>query len=143
VEPGPGCRGRKRSRRSRPAEVSTLPLRYTRRSHNRGTLQTPGRGPGCAFSAGTLIQSRLWRIFSRFPAFFCLFSRRAFYRLKTALNFVPADTKLSKLDTLRMAAKHISFLKGILDDDNPFSQAELRHPAMSLVRKHFLSLRPS
>ena len=45
---------------------------------------------------------------------------RAFTRLKTSLPWVPADTKLSKLDTLRLASCYIAHLSRLLaeDDDN-------------------------
>ncbi|XP_048832897.1 transcription factor 21 isoform X2 [Brienomyrus brachyistius] len=39
---------------------------------------------------------------------------RAFRRLKTSLPWVPADTKLSKLDTLRLASSYISHLRQLL-----------------------------
>ena len=42
---------------------------------------------------------------------------KAFSRLKTTLPWVPADTKLSKLDTLRLASCYIAHLQAILDDD--------------------------
>ncbi|XP_068438305.1 musculin [Clinocottus analis] len=42
---------------------------------------------------------------------------KAFSRLKTSLPWVPADTKLSKLDTLRLASNYISHLRQILQDD--------------------------
>lgn len=42
---------------------------------------------------------------------------KAFCRLKTTLPWVPADTKLSKLDTLRLAATYIAHLRAILCDD--------------------------
>ncbi|XP_034036685.1 transcription factor 21 [Thalassophryne amazonica] len=42
---------------------------------------------------------------------------RAFCRLKTTLPWVPADTKLSKLDTLRLASSYISHLRQLLQDD--------------------------
>lgn len=41
---------------------------------------------------------------------------KAFCRLKTTLPWVPADTKLSKLDTLRLATSYIAHLRAILMD---------------------------
>lgn len=43
---------------------------------------------------------------------------KAFVRLKTSLPWVPTDTKLSKLDTLKLASAYISYLTKILDDDD-------------------------
>ncbi|KAM9827536.1 transcription factor 21 [Neosynchiropus ocellatus] len=43
---------------------------------------------------------------------------KAFSRLKTSLPWVPADTKLSKLDTLRLASSYISHLRQLLQDDH-------------------------
>lgn len=57
----------------------------------------------------------------------------AFCRLKTKLPWVPADTKLSKLDTLRLATIYIQQLRASLSkeetDDEIFCQAN----AQSLV----------
>lgn len=39
----------------------------------------------------------------------------AFYRLKTIIPWVPHDTKLSKLDTLRLARNYIAYLSATLD----------------------------
>ncbi|XP_029509569.1 musculin-like [Oncorhynchus nerka] len=43
---------------------------------------------------------------------------KAFSRLKTSLPWVPADTKLSKLDTLRLASSYISHLRQLLQDNH-------------------------
>ncbi|CAL8069565.1 unnamed protein product [Orchesella dallaii] len=58
---------------------------------------------------------------------------RAFCRLKTTLPWVPADTKLSKLDTLRLAASYIAHLKGILREEDLGSSESSLHPAMSMT----------
>ncbi|KAL6444049.1 hypothetical protein ACFW04_001770 [Cataglyphis niger] len=42
---------------------------------------------------------------------------KAFGRLKTSLPWVPSDTKLSKLDTLRLASTYIAHLRAVLRDD--------------------------
>uniref|UniRef100_UPI0037E8B5C0 musculin n=1 Tax=Semicossyphus pulcher TaxID=241346 RepID=UPI0037E8B5C0 len=42
---------------------------------------------------------------------------KAFSRLKTTLPWVPADTKLSKLDTLRLASSYISHLRELLQEE--------------------------
>lgn len=39
---------------------------------------------------------------------------KAFVRLKTSLPWVPPDTKLSKLDTLRLASRYIAHLRRLL-----------------------------
>ncbi|XP_054772037.2 transcription factor 21-like [Lytechinus pictus] len=51
---------------------------------------------------------------------------KAFSKLKTSLPWVPPDTKLSKLDTLRLASSYISHLKKILDDDS--LDGRMMHP---------------
>ena len=42
---------------------------------------------------------------------------KAFGRLKLTLPWVPPDTKLSKLDTLRLAMRYIDHLQKTLKDD--------------------------
>ena len=43
---------------------------------------------------------------------------KAFSKLKTTLPWVPADTKLSKLDTLRLASSYIAHLRHVLDTED-------------------------
>ncbi|XP_028825982.1 musculin [Denticeps clupeoides] len=50
----------------------------------------------------------------------------AFSRLKTSLPWVPADTKLSKLDTLRLASSYISHLRQLLQEDR--REGAFAHP---------------
>ncbi|KAI8426471.1 hypothetical protein MSG28_005293 [Choristoneura fumiferana] len=50
---------------------------------------------------------------------------KAFCRLKTTLPWVPADTKLSKLDTLRLAASYIAHLRTLLHEPR---SAHAPHP---------------
>ncbi|KAI4471174.1 Helix-loop-helix DNA-binding domain [Popillia japonica] len=53
---------------------------------------------------------------------------KAFCRLKTTLPWVPADTKLSKLDTLRLATSYIAHLRAVLMDQ-PIPADQLhKHP---------------
>lgn len=51
---------------------------------------------------------------------------KAFSRLKTSLPWVPADTKLSKLDTLRLASSYISHLRQLLQEDR--LESRYAHP---------------
>ncbi|CAL1529941.1 unnamed protein product [Lymnaea stagnalis] len=53
---------------------------------------------------------------------------KAFSRLKTTLPWVPPDTKLSKLDTLRLASSYIAHLKQILDHEESMTSAGFIHP---------------
>lgn len=55
---------------------------------------------------------------------------KAFSRLKTSLPWVPADTKLSKLDTLRLASSYISHLRQLLQEER--FESSFAHP-VSLV----------
>ncbi len=50
---------------------------------------------------------------------------KAFCRLKTVLPWVPPDTKLSKLDTLRLATCYIAHLQKILDDDSAANEVPM------------------
>ncbi|KAM9417355.1 transcription factor 21 [Salvelinus alpinus] len=51
---------------------------------------------------------------------------KAFSRLKTCLPWVPADTKLSKLDTLRLASSYITHLRQLLQDNH--YESSVVHP---------------
>ncbi|XP_019762849.1 transcription factor 21 [Dendroctonus ponderosae] len=54
---------------------------------------------------------------------------KAFCRLKTTLPWVPADTKLSKLDTLRLATSYIAHLRAVLMDQSSVASDNLhKHP---------------
>ena len=61
---------------------------------------------------------------------------KAFGKLKLMLPWVPPDTKLSKLDTLRLATSYISHLQRVLDDngDDYSSGNETKFQTRSLVR---------
>lgn len=53
---------------------------------------------------------------------------KAFCRLKTTLPWVPADTKLSKLDTLRLATSYIAHLRAVLMDQPITTDQFHKHP---------------
>ncbi|KAG7225087.1 hypothetical protein INR49_014543 [Caranx melampygus] len=61
---------------------------------------------------------------------------KAFSRLKTSLPWVPADTKLSKLDTLRLASSYISHLRQLLQDDR--FENSFVHPVSLVWRCNFV-----
>ncbi|XP_076462101.1 transcription factor 21-like, partial [Babylonia areolata] len=48
---------------------------------------------------------------------------KAFSKLKTTLPWVPPDTKLSKLDTLRLASSYIAHLRQILNVEEEEEEA--------------------
>lgn len=64
---------------------------------------------------------------------------KAFCRLKTTLPWVPADTKLSKLDTLRLAATYIAHLRAILRDDVDSHSDTTRSLSLAFVSHHLTS----
>ena len=61
---------------------------------------------------------------------------KGFAKLKLMLPWVPPDTKLSKLDTLRLATSYISHLQRVLDDngDEYSSGNDTKYQSPSLVR---------
>uniref|UniRef100_A0A803TIC5 Musculin n=1 Tax=Anolis carolinensis TaxID=28377 RepID=A0A803TIC5_ANOCA len=65
---------------------------------------------------------------------------KAFSRLKTSLPWVPPDTKLSKLDTLRLASSYIAHLRQLLQEDR-YDKAGYVHP-VSLTWPFMVSGRP-
>ncbi|XP_034250118.1 uncharacterized protein LOC117650664 [Thrips palmi] len=75
-------------------------------------LEDCGSPPGCAGSPGGQPLQRN-AANARERARMRVLSR-AFCRLKTTLPWVPADTKLSKLDTLRLATSYIAHLRDVL-----------------------------
>ena len=61
---------------------------------------------------------------------------KAFGKLKLMLPWVPPDTKLSKLDTLRLATSYISHLQRILDE-NENDLEDTKFQATNLVSTQF------
>lgn len=62
---------------------------------------------------------------------------RAFCRLKTTLPWVPADTKLSKLDTLRLATTYIAHLRGVLVEGSSNESSPVPSHPLSMVSQCF------
>ncbi|KAH8863722.1 Transcription factor 21 [Schistosoma japonicum] len=65
----------------------------------------------------------------------------AFVELKGALPWVPKDTKLSKLDTLKLAAGYIAYLRRILDTSE--SHTPSRTPSTEIPEESGLVKTPS
>lgn len=63
---------------------------------------------------------------------------KAFARLKTTLPWVPADTKLSKLDTLRLATSYIAHLRAVLQDEHQVDRSGSPvHPLTLVSSTHY------
>lgn len=67
---------------------------------------------------------------------------KAFVRLKTSLPWVPSDTKLSKLDTLRLASRYIAHLRKVLDAGDGTTDAGERLVSADQDAGHQRDLRP-
>lgn len=66
---------------------------------------------------------------------------KAFSKLKMTLPMVPADTKLSKLDTLRLAVHYIAYLRQVLlDDGDPHGGGSTKSFSLALVSFLFILL---
>lgn len=61
----------------------------------------------------------------------------AFYRLKTIIPWVPHDTKLSKLDTLRLARNYIAYLTATLEGQ-PVNEITNKMPHPQKMVRNFL-----
>ncbi|XP_004602447.1 musculin [Sorex araneus] len=92
---GPGRGGRKRARAAGGGGKKPLPARGT-----------PAEGRQSQRNAANARERARMRVLSK-----------AFSRLKTSLPWVPPDTKLSKLDTLRLASSYIAHLRQLLQED--------------------------
>ena len=67
---------------------------------------------------------------------------KAFGRLKLTLPWVPADTKLSKLDTLRLAMTYINHLHSLLVQEEQPESSEQDRPLEPTVRNKVTSTGP-
>ncbi|XP_026521807.1 transcription factor 21 [Notechis scutatus] len=113
------CRSPSAPRQS-PAEGSTgergSPGKGRGAAAGKARKKTPGKKspPGTAGQEGKQVQRNAAN--ARERARMRVLSK-AFSRLKTTLPWVPPDTKLSKLDTLRLASSYIAHLRQILASD--------------------------
>ncbi|XP_077297351.1 uncharacterized protein LOC143919045 [Arctopsyche grandis] len=95
-----------RRRRRSPSPAEQLTLDDDEDSLNNDDLSSnSGRCPPQQRNAANARERARMRVLSK-----------AFCRLKTTLPWVPADTKLSKLDTLRLASGYIAHLRALLAD---------------------------
>lgn len=62
---------------------------------------------------------------------------KAFCRLKKTIPWVPADTKLSKLDTLRLALSYITQLRSQLNDDGDQHPDSTKQLSLSFVSQNY------
>ncbi|KAM6458724.1 musculin [Liasis olivaceus] len=81
-----------------------------------GVKRPPAAGRGAAAATPEGKQSQRNAANARERARMRVLSK-AFSRLKTSLPWVPPDTKLSKLDTLRLASSYIAHLRQLLQED--------------------------
>ncbi|XP_026544609.1 musculin [Notechis scutatus] len=81
-----------------------------------GVKKQPAAGRSAAGSTPECKQSQRNAANARERARMRVLSK-AFSRLKTSLPWVPPDTKLSKLDTLRLASSYIAHLRQLLQED--------------------------
>uniref|UniRef100_UPI00358E5819 transcription factor 21 n=1 Tax=Myxine glutinosa TaxID=7769 RepID=UPI00358E5819 len=95
-----------------PGDDDTAKPRRRKRSAGRARAYPPG---GLRCSDGDEHQGQRSAANARERARMRVLSK-AFSRLKTTLPWVPADTKLSKLDTLRLASSYIAHLRHLLAD---------------------------
>ncbi|XP_059351257.1 musculin-like isoform X1 [Daphnia carinata] len=103
--------------------VSSVSRGYSQLHHRSiVTKEKPQQRNGNSSSANARERARM-RVLSR-----------AFCRLKTTLPWVPADTKLSKLDTLRLATTYIGHLRAVLVEGSTAGRTSpvTSHPVVSM-----------
>ncbi|CAG2116787.1 unnamed protein product [Medioppia subpectinata] len=101
--------------RKRKISENELQFDYNNTSSDSEYSETNGKRPVARNAANARERARM-RVLSK-----------AFTRLKTSLPWVPADTKLSKLDTLRLAASYINHLRQILAEEQTYPNSSV-HP---------------